>query len=143
MTKQKVNDKCLCGSGKKFKKCCINKTKEEILLLMQKNGNEETRLLMEKNGNEAHELYKICCDEGCDGLFDPVIWILNQNKMRCAWENYKLKLENEPEFFKNMMLNNSLSQYMSFMYNNYPSGLGDKLKERFNTTEVPFDELFL
>lgn len=24
-TKQKVNDKCLCGSGKKYKKCCINK----------------------------------------------------------------------------------------------------------------------
>lgn len=23
--KQKVNDKCLCGSGKKYKKCCINK----------------------------------------------------------------------------------------------------------------------
>ena len=97
---------------------------------------------MEKNGNEAHKLYKICCDEGCDGLFDPLIWILNQNKMRCGWENYKLKLENEPEFFKNMMLNNSLSQYMSFMYNTYPSGLGDKLKERCNTTEVPF-ELFL
>ena len=23
-TKQKVNDKCLCGSGKKHKKCCMN-----------------------------------------------------------------------------------------------------------------------
>ena len=30
------------------------------------------------------------------------------------------------------MLNNSFSQYMSFMYNNYPSGFGDKLKENFD-----------
>ena len=30
-TKQKVNDKCLCGSGKKYKKCCINKPPSNII----------------------------------------------------------------------------------------------------------------
>jgi len=28
---QKVNDKCLCGSGKKYKKCCINKSQSNII----------------------------------------------------------------------------------------------------------------
>ena len=30
-TKQKVNDKCLCGSGKKYKKCCINKQNSNVI----------------------------------------------------------------------------------------------------------------
>lgn len=30
-TKQKVNDKCLCGSGKKYKKCCINKPNSNVI----------------------------------------------------------------------------------------------------------------
>jgi hypothetical protein len=29
--KQKVNDKCLCGSGKKYKKCCINKPNSNVI----------------------------------------------------------------------------------------------------------------
>lgn len=28
----KRNEKCLCGSGKKYKKCCINQTKKHIIL---------------------------------------------------------------------------------------------------------------
>jgi hypothetical protein len=28
--KQRVNDKCRCGSGKKYKKCCLNKTQIEL-----------------------------------------------------------------------------------------------------------------
>ena len=24
------NDKCICGSGKKYKKCCLNKTQKKI-----------------------------------------------------------------------------------------------------------------
>ncbi len=30
-TKQKVNDKCFCGSGKKYKKCCINKPNYNVI----------------------------------------------------------------------------------------------------------------
>jgi hypothetical protein len=30
-SKQKVNDKCLCGSSKKYKKCCKNKSVSNII----------------------------------------------------------------------------------------------------------------
>ena len=36
-TKQKVNDKCLCGSGKKYKSCCKNKP----ILTEEKKSNVE------------------------------------------------------------------------------------------------------
>jgi hypothetical protein len=42
--KQKVNDKCLCGSGKKYKKCCINKSSSNVITNLEK---QETPLLIE------------------------------------------------------------------------------------------------
>ena len=35
-TKQKVNNKCLCGSGKKYKKCCINKSSSNVITNLEK-----------------------------------------------------------------------------------------------------------
>ena len=46
--------------------------------------------------------------------------------MREGWEKYKLDMENEPELFKDLMLNNCLSEYMNFMYDTYPIGYGNK-----------------
>jgi hypothetical protein len=46
--KQKVNDKCLCGSGKKYKKCCINKIpSNDILKKIIDIEKEEIPLLIE------------------------------------------------------------------------------------------------
>ncbi len=118
-SKQKSNDKCLCGSGKKYKKCCKN----ELISIRNK---------MEEYSNKADELYKICINDGCDNLCNPTIWIFNQDKLRDSWEKYIKSTENLPEFIKNSMLNNSYSNYMSFMYNTYPIGFGNKLKECYN-----------
>ena len=46
-TKQKVNDKCLCGSGKKYKKCCINKSSHVIPTYITNLEKHETPLLIE------------------------------------------------------------------------------------------------
>jgi len=47
-TKQKVNEKCLCGSGKKYKKCCINKPNSNVIPTHITNlEKQETPLLIE------------------------------------------------------------------------------------------------
>lgn len=43
-TTQKVNDKCLCESGKKYKKCCINKSSSNVITNSEI---QETPLLIE------------------------------------------------------------------------------------------------
>lgn len=122
--KKKENNRCFCGSGKKHKNCCkiLNeeKTNDKLLNLM---------IQMNSYADTAQELYKKCIDEGCNDCIDPNNWILNQDNMRDCWENYKLKLEISPDFFRNVMLNNSFSNYMSFMYDTYPIGFGNILKE--------------
>lgn len=91
---------------------------------------------MKEYSIKSEELYRVCCDEGYEGLFDPVIWIQNQDKMRKSWEEYKSNMEKKPSFFSKLMLNNSFSKYMSFMYDTYPSGFGNKLEECYNNNEV-------
>lgn len=47
-TKQKVNEKCLCGSGKKYKKCCIDKPNSNVFPTHITNlEKQETPLLIE------------------------------------------------------------------------------------------------
>ena len=47
-TKQKVNEKCLCGSGKKYEKCCINKPNLNVIPTHITNlEKQETPLLIE------------------------------------------------------------------------------------------------
>ena len=91
---------------------------------------------MEKYAIKSQELYKICCQEGCKGIINPTSWILNQDTMRKSWEEYKKDMESKPLFFSNLMLNNSFSKYMLFMYNTYPSGFGNKLKECYKNNQV-------
>ena len=52
-TKQKVNDKCLCGSGKKYKKCCKNKSSNVIPTYITNLEKQETPLLIE--GTLGHQ----------------------------------------------------------------------------------------
>lgn len=119
-SKQKVNNRCLYKSGKN---CCMK-------------NNLTTQ--MENYYDESHKLYKRCCEDRCDGIVDPVNWIFNQDKMRVMWETYKQDVENKTEIIKNAMLNNSFSKYMDFMYDTYPTGFGNKLKECYDN-KINFD----
>ena len=129
MGKHKVNDPCSCGSGKKYKKCC------QIELFSKQNLTNKLYEYQEK----SKELYTICHDEGCDNLPDPTNWIFNQDKMREMWENYKARCDEcDHIMLKNMMLNNSFSKYMEFMYDTYPCGFGNEFKHCYDN-EVEFD----
>jgi hypothetical protein len=72
-TKQKVNDKCLCGSSKKYKKCCINKLNSNVIpthtyLPPQTLTQSITRNTLDKlmeNITDPH--CKICGDTENDG----------------------------------------------------------------------------
>lgn len=72
-TKQKVNDKCLCGSDKKYKKCCINKPPSNVIpihtyLPPQTLSQLITRITLDKlmkNITDPH--CKICGDTENDG----------------------------------------------------------------------------
>jgi len=153
-SKQKVNDKCLCGSGKKYKKCCLNK--QQLIMTpsnvtsVQENKkkycvnkqqlNNITSNVTYKNENKldnirkAEKMYKLCLDEisidhGYDKLVDPMTWLVNQDDMRKSWEQFLKTLETVPDMLKTIMLNNSFSKYMEFMYNTYPVGFGNEIKE--------------
>jgi hypothetical protein len=118
-SKQNRNDRCACNSGKKYKICCINKAN-----IVSK---------MEEYSAQSRELYNICCDNGCENLVDPTNWILNQDKMRMAWEKFKGEIKSDV-----FMNNNCFTTYMDFMYNTYPPNFGNKIKECY-ANNVDFD----
>jgi hypothetical protein len=84
---------------------------------------------MQNYAIRSEELYKICLNEGCEGIIDPTTWLFDQDSMRYTWEKYIEEFENKPDIIKDMMLNNSYSKYMLFMYDTYPPEFGNKLKE--------------
>ena len=99
---------------------------------------------LEEYGKKSEELYQICVDECGDDLDAPISWIFNQDKMRSSWENYNEKMASMPELMRNIMLNNSFSTYMSFMYDTYPVGFGKEFKYCYDNDTV-FDgaEIFI
>lgn len=46
------NDKCLCGSGKKFKKCCLAKVTEQI-----RSQHFETKLQVDANSENLQNIF--------------------------------------------------------------------------------------
>ena len=72
-SKQKVNDKCLCDSGKKYKNCCINKKTSNVISENITNNLDSNFIRqniindMENYANKSQELYNICCNEDCRG----------------------------------------------------------------------------
>ena len=89
-----------------------------------------TRSKPDQLSDESERLWIACKNDGCDDLPDPTNWLCNQSRMRSMWENYKIKNGNSSTnpFLANLMLNNSFSRYMDFMYTNYPAGFGNKLR---------------
>lgn len=107
----------------------------------------EIRLRLEKMDDISKKLYIKCMNTKCENLPDPVNWIYNQDIMRKAWEEYINKNSDVdiPIFMKKLMLNNDFSNYMKFMYENYPSGFGNKIKqacdkkEKFDGAKIYYD----
>lgn len=54
---QKVNDKCSCNSGKKYKKCCMNKPQSNVIPTYIENlEKQETPLLIEGTLRQQHNI---------------------------------------------------------------------------------------
>ena len=66
----------------------------------------------------ALKLYKQYKEDGCMTIPDPVNWIFNKNKMILMWDNYKETFKQDC-VFNNLMLDNSLTKYMTFMIEHY------------------------
>lgn len=103
-----------------------NKTENKLFKQYKKDMNQKADI--------ANKLYKKALSESIENknLLDPVQWIFNQDKMRKAWEDYLLILNDKPSAFKNIMINNSFGSYMQFMYDTYPPNFGKQLKEQYN-----------
>jgi hypothetical protein len=89
----------------------------------------KTITYLDKLYEEANKLYNICKEENAPNIVTPTVWLLNQDAMRIKWAEYNVLLLNISEDSKNVLLNSSLSKYMSFMYDSYPDGFGKKLFE--------------
>jgi hypothetical protein len=86
---------------------------------------------MENNYNEilehANELYLKSKKVDCNSI-DPMTWIYNQNKLRNSWEKFIEKSDNLG-IYKPILMDNEFSKYMKFMYDSFPSGYGDLIKD--------------
>ena len=101
------------------------------------NQKEKMNLIqkLKKYGDESEKLYQICVDE-CPDLLDPTIWIYNQTQMRQSWEIFKADMVMKDNIVSTLMLNCSFSKYMEFMYDTYPVGFGDEIKNCYENDLV-------
>ena len=93
---------------------------------------------LEQIADKAEQLWVVCQNDGCDELPDPTNWLYNQDSMRTMWENSKESQTNNNNAFMNLILNNSnsYSQYMDFMYNNYPAGFGNEIRKCYKEKKI-------
>ena len=58
--------------------------------------------------------------------------VADSSKMRIMWDHFK------PSDHLNHLLNtnNSFSNYMNFMYDNYPSGFGNEIMKCYNENKI-------
>lgn len=68
---------------------------------------------------KANELYTICMNSGCEQIPNPVNWVRNKDHMIFMWEKYLIDMNKHPSPYKEMMLDNALTHYMKYMYENY------------------------
>jgi hypothetical protein len=96
---------------------------------------------MKENYNKANYLYNLCLLDTSIDVPNPYQWLLHQNNMRELWEIYKAKCETI-SFCRDILLNNSYANYMSFMYETYPSNFSDKIKEYINLTSKNMNDFY-
>lgn len=90
---------------------------------------EDLRIKMIEWSETSNKLYNLVKDE-CKDLPDPTNWLINQEKMRNSWEEYK-NTKTENNLVNKLLLNNNFAKYMDFMYNTYPKGYGEKLQQLY------------
>jgi len=98
---------------------------------------EAIKKRMEEIAHTAEGLYNSVTRD-CPGLPSPTKWILNQANMRASWERYYHITNRKREPFRSIILRNSYSKYMRFMYESYPPGFGDEIIQAYKE-ERPFD----
>ena len=90
---------------------------------------------MENNYNEllehANALYMKSKTVDCKSI-DPVTWIYNQDKLRNTWEKFTEK-SNDLGIYTPILLDNEFSKYMKFMYDSFPPGFGNLIKETISS----------
>jgi hypothetical protein len=98
---------------------------------------------LKDNNNKAYYLYRICLlDKSINiDIPHPHQWLLFQNNMRELWEAYKAKCETI-SFCRDLLLNSSYANYMSFMYETYPANFSDKIKEYINLTSKNMNDFY-
>ena len=89
------NDPCYCGSGKKFKKCCIS---EGRIIVSDKSWQK----LRETEGKLV------------DGILMPYVVSVAEDLLAFAWEDFWLEHENFPEEWCANVAQQLLSPWMLF-----------------------------
>lgn len=96
-----------------------------------------TMTKLEQMADKSEQLWAVCQKNyGCDGLPDPTNWLYNQDSMRTMWESIKESQHNNNAFMNIIMFNNSYSEYMDFMYNNYPVGFGNEMRKCYKEKQT-------
>lgn len=103
-----------------------------------KTNNKEIEKLRPKLRELAHKALELYNDflndpdhNEKDKDFKPMVWLLNQDRMRHAWNNCKIAAQKHRPIIKNMLLDNVFANYMHFMYDIYPPGFGNILLYQF------------
>lgn len=93
---------------------------------------------------EAALLYSKCEDKL---KVEPITWVINQDKMRSLYEEYKASLREIPDDLRKCVELMPEIQYCTYMYNTYPIGFGNRLHVILQDTSVdhnnvPIDFLY-
>ena len=74
-----------------------------------------------EKANELYELAKFTPEsKNYPFMPNPEDWLYNQAYLRGMWMNYKESSKDIPQMVKDIVMTNSFSTYMEFMYNSYP-----------------------
>ena len=90
MNKIGRNDICICGSGKKYKKCCIDKLEKNSIDKSEKNNidkSEENNIILNcinKLEKKSNDKFKISQDDNSDIILDCI------NKLNNKYPKYKI-----------------------------------------------------
>ena len=80
------NDPCLCGSGKKYKKCCLNNATESTVL------------------SYGWRKSRVTDGELAEPLLQHALKLFGKQGLECAWDEFYGYSENTPEINAEQMV---------------------------------------
>ena len=87
--------------------------------------------------DRAEELYNnILNDNNYENLPSPLHWVYNQDYYRSMWLNLRSFIQNQTF---NYIFNQNVIEYMEFMYETFPAGLGMCLRRMNSSTRERID----